>query len=319
MLNPSDSYSRRVALTAGLMVASSAKGLSSMLEQPLVGRRRAPVIATNTYPWTTFAKRSKTAIQVHSDALLADISSTGISGYEPIVSGLSEINGLQSKLDAHGLSMKSIYVNSVLHDPAKIQASIDRVVSIAKAAKPLGTSIIVTNPSPIRWGGPEDKSDEQLKRQASALNQLGLQLRQQGQVLAYHNHDAELRQGAREFHHMLTATDPANVKLCLDAHWIYRGCGNSSVAVFDAVHHYHERIVELHLRQSKGGVWTEEFQTQGDLDYRRLFDFLSSKSLSPNLVLEQAVEAKSPHTMNVVDAHRISFQNLAEALNATGG
>jgi len=48
------------------------------------------------------------------------------------------------------------------------------------------------------------------------------------------NRDAELRQGGREFHHMLTATNPDDVKLCLDAHWIYRGCGDSQVAVFDA-------------------------------------------------------------------------------------
>jgi len=33
---------------------------------------------------------------------------------------------------------------------------------------------------------------------------------------------------------MLTATNPDDVKLCLDAHWIYRGCGDSQVAVFDA-------------------------------------------------------------------------------------
>ena len=115
---------------------------------------------------------------------------------------------------------------------------------------------------------------------------------------------------------MLTATDAENVKLCLDSHWIYRGCGNSSVAVFDVVQHYHDRIVELHLRQSKGGIWTEEFRMQGDLDYQRLFAFLKSKSVSPNLVLEQAVEAGSPKTMSVVDAHRASRRNLMAGLQA---
>lgn len=271
-------------------------------------------IATNTYPWFTFSKRQKTDFDHHADRLLKSIASTGIRGYEPIISAASDVTGLQAKLDSHGLTMESIYVNSVLHDAAKIQPSINNVLGIAQAVKPLGTSIIVTNPSPIRWGGSQNKSDDQLKRQAAALNQLGRRLRQQGQILAYHNHDAELRQGAREFHHMLTATDPANVKLCLDADWIYRGCGNSEVAVFDAVQHYHERIVELHLRQSKDGVWREEFEMQGDLNYRRLLDFLNSKGLAPNLVLEQAVEAQSPRTMTAVEAHQVSYNNLAKAL-----
>ena len=84
-------------------------------------------------------------------------------------------------------------------------------------------------------------------------------------VLAYHNHDAEMREGAREFHHMLTGTDPANVKLCLDAHWIYRGSGNSQVALFDIVEIYVDRIVELHLRQSHDGIWSEVFG-EGDIN-----------------------------------------------------
>lgn len=90
----------------------------------------------------------------------------------------------------------------------------------------------------------------------------GAALRKLGLHLAYHNHDAELRHGAREFHHMLTATDPENVKLCLDAHWVFRGCGDSEIAVFDALEHYHERIVELHLRQSV---------SVGDSDHRMIF------------------------------------------------
>jgi inosose dehydratase len=133
-------------------------------------------------------------------------------------------------------------------------------------------------------------------------------------VLAYHNHDAELRQGGREFHHMLTATDPANVKFCLDAHWIFRGCGNSEVAVFDSLTHYHQRVVELHLRQSVGGVWTEAFSMKGDIDYSRMLRFLADNSITPHLVLEQAVETDSRNELSAVEAHRQGFQDLVRAL-----
>ena len=164
---------------------------------------------------------------------------------------------------------------------------------------------MVTNPSPIKWGGPENKTDDQIKFQAEKLDALGAGLRKLGLTLAYHNHDMELRNAAREFHHMLTATDPANVKFCLDAHWVFRGSGDSQVALFDAVTHYADRIVELHLRQSKGGVWTEAFE-DGDIDYARLWKVLTAKKLAPLLVLEQAVEAKSAHTLDAVAAHKKS-------------
>ncbi len=271
-------------------------------------------IATNTYPWLTFARRAERKFNLHGDQLLADIARTGITGYEPIINSATEFDGLKSRLEAHGLQMHSIYVNSVLHEVATVEESSANVLKIAAAAKKLGTQIVVTNPSPIRWGGTEDKTDAQLRLQSQSLDALGSELRKIGVTLAYHNHDAELRQGAREFHHMLTATDPENVKFCLDAHWIYRGCGNSEVAVFDALSLYCDRIIELHLRQSKDNAWTEAFSMQGDIDYLRLFDFLQKKEISPHLCLEQAVEAASPNTMDVVDAHQKGNNNLAKAI-----
>ncbi|GAB5443394.1 MAG: hypothetical protein Fues2KO_37430 [Fuerstiella sp.] len=275
---------------------------------------RSPLIATNTYPWSTFARRDGQSLTLHTDELLKQISSTGINGYEPIINSPDEFQGLKQRLQQHSLVMKSLYVNSVLHDPAQVDGSSAAVLAIAREAKSLGTEIIVTNPSPIRWGGTEDKTDRQLRIQADALNQLGQELRKLGLTLAYHNHDAELRQGAREFHHMLTATDAQNVRFCLDAHWVFRGCGDSEVAVMDALKHYDDRVVELHLRQSLDGIWTEVFAMNGDIDYRRIFDHLRTEGIQPHYVLEQSIEAASPHKLSVVDAHRISCRNLKKAL-----
>ena len=285
--------------------------IAELLHASDASTRRHPHIATNTYPWLTFARRKNQTLELHTDQLLADIATTGITGYEPIISETKEFDGLAQRLKKHHLEMRSIYVNSTLHDKWKVDSSIDKVIRIAKSASRIGTKIVVTNPSPIRWGGPEDKNDSELRLQARALDRLGAALRKIGITLAYHNHDAELRQGGREFHHMLTATSPENVKLCLDAHWVYRGCGDSEVAVFDALEHYHERIVELHLRQSSGGVWTEAFSMSGDIDYTQMFKFLSEANLAPHLVLEQAVESKSKETETAIDAHRASRKCLA--------
>jgi len=287
------------------------------LAQPLwgaLGADAARHIATNTYPWSTFARRSGKELPLHTDALLSQIAACGIVGYEPIINRPSEFDGLSARLAKHKLEMRSLYVNSTLHEAEQVDQSARGVIDIAKRARDLGTRIIVTNPSPIRWGGDEDKSDDQLKTQAEALDNLGASLRELGLMLAYHNHDAELRQGAREFHHMLTGTSADNVKFCLDSHWVYRGCGNSEVALFDAVEHYHERIVELHLRQSTGGIWQEVFTMQGDIDYTRLFSTLAVKQIQPHLVLEQAVEKGSPAHLSAPQAHEQGYENLHTAL-----
>lgn len=260
-------------------------------------------LATNEYPWMVFYQRDKQDFNANLDKVLGEIAECRIQGYEPGLESLEELETLAPLLTKHRLEMRSIYVNSVLHEKQQIQTSLDQILSIARRARDLGTRIVVTNPNPIRWGGPENKSDEQLRIQADGLNQLGNRLSELGLTLAYHNHDPELRAAAREFHHMLVATDPGTVKFCLDAHWVYRGSENSSVALFDVVKLYGKRICEVHIRQSVGGIWTEDL-CDGDIDYRHLVEMLAEMQVQPHLVLEQAVEAGSPHTMTAAEAHK---------------
>jgi inosose dehydratase len=286
------------------LTSTAVTGLAAAVAATTTSGARPLQVATNTYPWGTFAGRDGGTFVPHSDEALAAIASAGCAGYEPIINDLQEFEGLGARLRAHGLDMQSIYVNSSLHEESAAAASIEHVLAIARRAVDLGTRIIVTNPSPIRWGGPENKTDPQIRSQAVALDRLGGELRAIGLTLAYHNHDAELRLGAREFHHMLTATSSTDVRFCLDAHWVFRGCGDSQVALFDALEHYGDRIVELHLRQSRSGVWREVFSAEGDVDYARLSAWLQRHDIRPRLTLEQAIESGSPKTVDAVTAHR---------------
>lgn len=265
-------------------------------------------IACNSYNWVTFYGRQGKSWGQDLDACLADVAKTGISAYEPGLSGIEELNKLAPVLKKHKIQLPSVYVNSVLHNADEAEKSISAVLAIADEVKKLGTKIMVTNPSPIRWGGAELKSDEELVEQAKNMEKLGLALRQKGITLAYHTHDVELRAGAREFHHVLLNTSPANVSFCFDVHWVYRGSQNSQVAVFDVLKLYGKRIVELHLRQSVNGVWSETFGN-GDIDYQRLVRELKTLNLRPHLVIEQCVESKTPNTMDGIQAH---IQDLAK-------
>ena len=287
----------------------SAGALKALPETPMH-------IATNTYPWGTFAKREGKTFALHTDEALASIASSGIQGYEPAITNIAEFEGLGGRLHAHGMEMRSLYVNSSLHDEALASQSIESVLNLARKAAEIGTRIIVTNPSPIKWGGPDNKTDAQLLTQAASLDRLGAELRKLGITLAYHNHDIELRNGAREFHHMMTGTNPEHVKFCLDVHCVYRGCGNSQVALFDVLEHYGSRVVELHLRQSKDGVWTEVFTEAGDIDYARVASWLQQHKIKPLLTLEQAVEGGTPNTLTGVEAHKLSVENVRKVFAA---
>lgn len=264
-------------------------------------------LACNQYPWTVFYQRENRNFNNELDKGLGEVAACEIDSYEPLANNLQELDRLGPLLKKHGLEMRSLYVNSLLHEQEKADESIEAVLTIAEKAKGIGTKIIVTNPSPIRWGGPENKDDAQLKVQAEALEKLGRQLKAMGLTLSYHNHDIELRNAAREFHHMMVGTDPAYVTLCLDAHWIYRGSGNSTIALFDVLKLYSLRITELHLRQSKDNIWTETFG-DGDIDYPALAKYLLNIGVRPHIVLEQAVETGSPKTMSTLEAFQKSSQ-----------
>ncbi|MHC4204466.1 MAG: sugar phosphate isomerase/epimerase family protein [Planctomycetota bacterium] len=295
-------FVKNLALAGGAfaMGASSAEG---------AGQNRSGKLhlACNQYPWTVFYARDNRDFNQDLDKGLCEVAASRFDGYEPLANNPQELDRLGPLLKKHGLEMRSLYVNSLLHERDKAEESIESVLAIAHKAKELGTKIIVTNPSPIRWGGPENKDDAQLKVQAAAIEKLGRQLKAMGLTLTYHNHDIELRNAAREFHHMMAGTDPAYVTLCLDAHWIYRGAGNSSVALFDVLKLYGTRITELHLRQSKDNIWTETF-CDGDIDYTMLAKHLMDINIRPHIVMEQAVETGTPKTMSTIEAFRKSSQ-----------
>jgi inosose dehydratase len=298
------------ASSAALMTKSSALNLAQEASM------KSFHLATNQYPWGTFYQREKKNFFKDMDASLGEVAASGFQGYEPLVESADAIDKLAPLLLKNHLEMRSLYVNSTLHDEQLASKSIESALKIAEIARQkLGAKIIVTNPNPIRWGSQENKTDAQLQFQAKMLDSLGRQLTSTGLMLAYHNHDPELRMAARELHHMMCATDPRHVHFCLDSHWVYRGAGNSNVALMDVVQMYGARVVEWHLRQSRSGVWCEAFG-EGDLDYPALAAALKKAGARPHLVMEQAVESGSPNTLNALEAHRQGVEYARRVLAA---
>ncbi len=298
---------RKFLADAGLAAAAMICGGAS------VGQAAEPGdslhVSINQWSVGAIRGRDKQKAKVSFDEELAELAASGINGLEPALVSANQVGPLVAQLRKHGLELRSIYTGSTLDDPAKAGKEVERVVALAKVAKEAGTRIIVTNPSPLP--NRQAKSDEQLKVQAAALDTLGHALAAVGVSLAYHNHDVEMQHAAREFHHMMLATDPRALSLCLDVHWVYRGAGNSQVALFDVVKLYAPRVVELHLRQSTGNVWSETFG-DGDIDYRELVKRLADAGVRPNVVLEQGPEGTTPQTMGTAAVHERSVRYVRE-------
>ena len=262
-------------------------------------------LSCNLYTWYSYYNREGKDFYADMDAGLGQVAASGMDGFEPSLTSVEQVDQMAPLMEKHGLEMRSIYVNSLLHERDAADESIENVLKIVEKCKALGTKIVVTNPSPIGWDSPENKTDRQLRDQAVALQRLGSELYNMGVTLAYHTHDSEFRAGAREFHHMMISTNPRHVTFCLDVHWVYRGALNSNVALYDVIEMYGDRISELHIRQSRDHIWSETFG-EGDIDYAGVIEVLNRKNLKPMLVFEQAAEEGTPHTMSPLEVHKQS-------------
>lgn len=260
-------------------------------------------VACNQFCWINMYGREKKNFNADLDAGLAEVRRSGVDGLEAMLGSPAAAEQIIPLLKKHGLAMRSCYAGGALHDAAKADAAVANIVETAAKAKELiELAIVVVNPAPL---GGQGKSDDQLATQAKAMSQLGQRLAERKIALAYHFHAPEWQNDGREFYHVMEHTDPKLVKLCLDTHWVYRGAGNNVEKVYEVLERYADRTAELHLRQSKDGVWTECL-TDGDIDYAKVAGMLKANGVRPLLVLEQAVEKGTPQTMDAVESHRRS-------------
>lgn len=91
---------------------------------------------------------------------------------EPSIGNVADVNKLIPALKKYDISLPSIYVGSILHEPKEADLSIQRILAIADRLILEGTKIIVTNPSPLKNG--VAKTDAELECQVEKLNTLGV-------------------------------------------------------------------------------------------------------------------------------------------------
>lgn len=270
-------------------------------------------IGIGAWRWSQHYGRRLKRLEDHYDEALESVKTAGATLFEPsLPEDANDRKRLGEALEKYGLAMPSTYRNVCLHELGA-EARFEELLTAARWARTQGAELLTINAEPIAWGKPLDKTDAQLLLQAQALRVLSGALEAEGIQLAYHVHDAEFRQGAREFHAMMAYTQ---VGLCFDPQWLHRGCGNSEVAVLSVISLYGHRFRALHLRQTEGGIFTETFQQVGDIDYTDISAFIRAHCPNIPIYVEQGWEVGTPETLTRAESDR---RSIAAACALFGG
>lgn len=261
----------------------------------------APKLSVEAYIWTQHFASQKETLAAGEDEALRQTHQAGYQRVElsdPFFK--PEVREHTRELLAKfALKPESVYASSTLHEAPAAETSIQAVLELAEFLKPLGTRLIITNPSPKPNQG--TKSDDELKTQAHYVNQLGAALHHRGMKLLLHHHTPELRDNAREWWYELQHTAPKLVGCCVDVHWAYRG----GQEVMPFLHRVGTRIESLHLRNSQHGVWMEDFGP-GDVDYSQVAEYLHQINYQGFLVVELAYDKATVITRSLEEDLRRS-------------
>jgi hypothetical protein len=70
-------------------------------------------VACNQFAWEMFWKRENRSFDGHAlDTALAEVAKSGMNGLEPIIATPEQIDQYGPQLKAHGLEMRSLYIDS---------------------------------------------------------------------------------------------------------------------------------------------------------------------------------------------------------------
>jgi inosose dehydratase len=240
------------------------------------------IVATQLYVWSQTYHREGRDLEAGIGDVLAEAAAAGYQGIEGWLTacGTQEsARRFRSLLDEHGLTLTSLYTGGCYYEPERARQSLEALLPAAERAAAIGCAAICMNPDVTQ----ERKTDDALQLQAEWLDRAG----------------AALEDG-RELRSNLDRTDPARVGFCADTHWIYRG--GDVMAYLDR---YGSRVRSLHLRNSRGGVWSETLG-DGDLDYRAIAAKLAALRFDGPLIVELALEKDTPQARPLVESARMS-------------
>jgi inosose dehydratase len=291
-----------VCLTGLAVALLAANGAGAERSAPPNG------LVAQLYVWTQHYNQKRERMDEHFDEVFAATKRAGydaVQGFLNVYDTHAAAGAYAAKLKEHELTMPIAYVGGPMHTQELGKNTIETIVRQAENGVRHGLQVVVHNPNPIG----REKTDEELAVQAENLDALGAELRAWGIYLAIHSHAPEMKTGAREWYHILRHTKPENVSICLDLHWVLRGGQDPYKLLADA----RGRVIDLHLRNSRGGVWSEDL-ADGDIDYARVAGVLRKIGYRGTYTVELAYESHTQKSRSLEDNLRLSGQYARRVL-----
>lgn len=260
-------------------------------------KEEPPLVGSNVYGWTQYYQREKKKFEITE--VIQALRDCGYDYLENFMDLNNPENNVKfaEQLKARGLKPVTLYTGARLHEAGKADEVVEKILNVCKVCAQVGFKMISCNPDPIG----REKTEEELKTQAAALQKLGEGLQKLGMKLGIHNHLPEMANNAREFHYNFKNTDPKAVGFCYDVHWVWKG----GIMPMDALKMYGDRIVNWHLRQSRNKVWYEILDS-GDIDFEEIARYAKEHKLARVYTVELAIEGGTQITRSAIENHRLS-------------
>lgn len=278
--SPSSHFTRRGFLGA-LGVGASAALLSSS--------RGAAANAADAVKPPRRLKIGHTGITWADEEVLTAIKELGALGYEGfepfgwVAQPWEETRGsLAPHLKEAKLPLISEYTSIALHDPAKRQADIEKLVKFGHTIKKLGGSVCVVGPSTI----PNDRAGFNFAASKahiiSTLNEVSQRLTDIGIIAALHPHTGTSVMTRDEVYAVLDAADTKVVKFCPDVGQLAKAGADPVKIVKD----YLTLVRHAHVKDYNGGSAFLGYCPlgQGNVDLTAIMDLLEKADMKIAMV-----------------------------------
>jgi len=254
-----------------------------------------PILAAQAYIFGQVYQRLNQRLEDHYGEVFETLKAAGFQTVELTSNFFTaeQASNTSQTLMLQRVKCPVVYTSGVMHTADGAKKTTQETLELVKRVKgtiPLVAINFNANPKP----NSEAKTDAELTLQADSLNKLAKELKKQGVRLFIHQHAPEMAQDAREWRHILKNTDPKLVEFCLDVHWVQRGGQDPMTLLKEAG----TRLAALHLRNSKGGVWTEDFG-EGEVDYTAVAAYLKQQNYRGYLVVELAYDKATEPTRSL--------------------
>src|SRR3990172_6643617 len=98
-------------------------------------------LSSSEYSWMVFYQRDNRNFRASLESSLKDLIKSDVNGLEPLITKPEELDTLAPLLKKNHLEIRSLYVNSTLHDSVQVDQSIAQLLAISRRAKAQGTRI----------------------------------------------------------------------------------------------------------------------------------------------------------------------------------